>query len=82
MNEDEQDGLLAVAKRLMEEAAGEFFDGNIGRAVHLAFVAYVQARKVQDANSTREGLDALVLRLDYMRGSLDHYFHTTADRDV
>lgn len=77
MNEFEQNVLLEEAKLLMEEAARAFFDGRIDRATHMALVAYA----MQDANPTREGLDALMSRLNYMRDALEHYFHNTAEKD-
>lgn len=80
MNETEQDGLLEEARPILEEAAREFFNGNIGRAAHLAHGAFTRAGKVQDANPTREG-SALMSRLDYILGALEH-FVTTAEREA
>lgn len=73
MNEVEQDGLLEEAKLLLEEAAKEFFDGDIGEAAYLAHAAYVRAANVRDANPTRGGIGALVSRLRYLEGALEHF---------
>lgn len=82
MHEVEQNSLLVEAKILTEEAAKAFFEGDTGRAADLAYTAFVQAGKVQDANPTRKGIDALMSRLDYIWGSLEHYFDNAEEWDV
>lgn len=84
ISEGEQNDLLGEAKLLLEEVAREFFNGNTGRAAHMAEAAFVLAELAQDANPTREEIVTLVSLYELLAEalvSLDELRYTP-ERDV